>query len=133
MATYENVITLGTLGIFKGEADSAYQATLVSGTNIKTVNNESILGSGNITISGGASATTATASLAVADWSNKVQTVSVTGVTASNNAIVAPAPSDSTAWVAAGIVCTAQGAGTLTFTCIKTPTAALTANVLILG
>jgi hypothetical protein len=31
----------------------AKQATLVSGTNIKTINNESILGSGNITISGG--------------------------------------------------------------------------------
>lgn len=31
------------------------QATLVSGTNIKTINNQSILGSGNITISGGAS------------------------------------------------------------------------------
>lgn len=29
------------------------QATLVSGTNIKTINNESILGSGNINISGG--------------------------------------------------------------------------------
>ena len=29
------------------------QATLVSGTNIKTINNESILGSGNISISGG--------------------------------------------------------------------------------
>lgn len=29
------------------------QATLVSGTNIKTINNNSILGSGNITISGG--------------------------------------------------------------------------------
>lgn len=31
------------------------QSTLVSGTNIKTINNESILGSGNITISGGGS------------------------------------------------------------------------------
>ena len=30
-----------------------YQDTLVSGTNIKTINNESILGSGNITIQGG--------------------------------------------------------------------------------
>ncbi len=29
------------------------QATLVSGTNIKTINNESILGSGNLTITGG--------------------------------------------------------------------------------
>lgn len=33
--------------------DTSRQATLVSGTNIKTINNESILGSGNITIQGG--------------------------------------------------------------------------------
>jgi len=33
--------------------DTSRQATLVSGTNIKTINNESLLGSGNITISGG--------------------------------------------------------------------------------
>ena len=32
---------------------SGKQATLVSGTNIKTINNESLLGSGNITIQGG--------------------------------------------------------------------------------
>ncbi len=34
---------------------SQYQATLVSGTNIKTINNQSLLGSGNINISGGSS------------------------------------------------------------------------------
>lgn len=34
-------------------ATSTKQDTLVSGTNIKTINNESILGSGNITIQGG--------------------------------------------------------------------------------
>ena len=34
---------------------SGKQETLVSGTNIKTINNESILGSGNITIEGGGS------------------------------------------------------------------------------
>lgn len=33
--------------------DNTKQDTLVSGTNIKTINNQSILGSGNITISGG--------------------------------------------------------------------------------
>lgn len=31
------------------------QDTLISGTNIKTINNQSILGSGNITIQGGGS------------------------------------------------------------------------------
>lgn len=36
-----------------GSGDVAVQATLVSGTNIKTVNNTSLLGSGNITIAGG--------------------------------------------------------------------------------
>ena len=36
---------------------NAKQATLVSGTNIKTINNESILGSGNIDIQGGGSIT----------------------------------------------------------------------------
>jgi hypothetical protein len=36
----------------------AKQATLVSGTNIKTINNESLLGSGNITISGSGGVTT---------------------------------------------------------------------------
>ena len=35
------------------EAVSGKQDVLVSGTNIKTINNESILGSGNITIQGG--------------------------------------------------------------------------------
>lgn len=35
--------------------DTSRQATLVSGTNIKTINNESILGSGNISISAGSS------------------------------------------------------------------------------
>lgn len=34
---------------------SLKQDTLVSGTNIKTINNQSILGSGNITIQGGGS------------------------------------------------------------------------------
>lgn len=40
-------------------ATSGLQETLVSGTNIKTINNESILGSGNITIQGGGSSYTA--------------------------------------------------------------------------
>lgn len=35
--------------------DTSRQATLVSGTNIKTINNESILGSGNISITSGVS------------------------------------------------------------------------------
>ena len=47
------VVDLGTVVTDKSDK----QDTLVSGTNIKTINNESILGSGNITISGGSSYT----------------------------------------------------------------------------
>lgn len=48
-ASSTNLVTSGGVKT----ALDAKQATLVSGTNIKTINNESILGSGNITISGG--------------------------------------------------------------------------------
>jgi hypothetical protein len=64
--TFSSLTSLGTIssGEWKGTviADAyissasswnAKQAPLVSGTNIKTVNNQSLLGNGNITISGG--------------------------------------------------------------------------------
>lgn len=46
------VVDLGTV-ITEHQDISGKQDTLVSGTNIKTINNESILGEGNITIGGG--------------------------------------------------------------------------------
>ena len=66
------------------------QETLVSGTNIKTINNTSILGSGNINIQGGGSSYTAGDGI---DITNDV--ISVTGkadtstVTSLNNALTA--------------------------------------------
>lgn len=71
--------------------------------------------------------------LAVADWSSNTQTVNVTGVTASNIVFVSPAPASAADYAAAGIVCTAQGSGTLTFTCTTVPSNAITVNVVILG
>ena len=56
----DNATTISGYGITdaytKTEVDTALsgkQATLVSGTNLKTINNESLLGSGNITVGGG--------------------------------------------------------------------------------
>lgn len=71
--------------------------------------------------------------LTVADWSSNTQTVTVTGVTASNIVIVSPAPASAADYAAAGIVCTAQAADSLTFTCDTVPTNAITVNVVILG
>lgn len=113
--------------------DTSRQATLVSGTNIKTVNGNSLLGSGDLAISGGADITTATATLTVAGWSSNMQTVNVTGVTSSNSVIVSAAPSSISDYSSAGVYCSAQGSGTLTFTCSSTPTSEITVNAMALN
>ena len=81
---------------------------------------------------GGSGASSTTATIATADWSSQTATVSVTGVTSSNIVIVSPDPTCASDWAAAGVLCTAQGSGTLTFTCSTTPTASLTANVVVM-
>ena len=110
--------------------DSSKQDTLVSWTNIKTINWNSILGSWNITVS---SSTTTTCTLTSAWWSSNSQTVSVTGVTASNTIIVSPAPSDIGDYAEKWVYCSAQGSWTLTFGCDTAPSGDIVVNVLILS
>lgn len=76
-----------------------------------------------------------TATLTAAGWdaNAKTQTVSVAGVTATDNCIITAAPDSYMAYAEAGVRCTAQGAGTLTFACETVPTADVSANVLIMG
>lgn len=59
----DGTATVGTSAKYAREdhvhpKDTSKQDALVSGTNIKTVNNESLLGSGNITVEGGTALTT---------------------------------------------------------------------------
>ena len=75
---------------------------------------------------------TITVTLTVDGWSNNAQTVTATGVTASNTVIVSPVPSAMSDYVGGGIVCTAQGTNTLTFECNTTPTSAIDVNVVII-
>ena len=115
-------------------SDVGAQETLVSGTNIKTVNNESLLGSGNLTIQGGSDVEVTQVSITVANWNATTTcTKTVTGVTASNSIIVSPAPASISDYVSAGVYCSAQASGTLTFECTSTPTADLVVNVMIVG
>lgn len=74
-----------------------------------------------------------TATLLAASWSNKSQTIGVTGVTADNTVLVSADSTSIEEYGLSGIICTAQGAGTLTFTCKFTPTNNLSINVVILG
>lgn len=79
----------------------------------------------------GSAYVTATATIPTTGWTSNSITVNVTGVTATNDVFVAPAPASSSAWADAGILCTAQGAGTLTFTRTAANSSALTANIMI--
>ena len=79
----------------------------------------------------GATYTSIAVTLATANWSNNTQTVNVAGVTASNAVIVSAAPASYLSYSEFGVYCSAQGAGTLTFTCDSTPDVNLTVNVLI--
>ena len=69
--------------------------------------------------------------LLAANWSSSTQTVTVNGVTANNVVFVSPAPASASEWASSGILCTAQGVNSLTFTCTQTPSNDLTANVVI--
>lgn len=78
--------------------------------------------------------TSVTVTLTAASWSGNTQTVSVTGVTDTNNVAVSPSGRDSTtAWADGEVLCTSQGSNTLTFTCTTVPTADITVSVVILG
>ena len=60
-------------------------------------------------------------------------TLTVEGVTASNNVLIDSADATYDAYVAAGVRCTAQAANSLTFTCKKVPEEALAVKILILA
>lgn len=118
-----------------GSGNIAVQPTLVSGTNIKTVNNESLLGSGNITIQGGSGGSvsyyTVTAFIPTTGWEDNSITVSVMDMTADADVIVAPAITSAAEWLSCGIFCIDQGEGTLTFSRTDANAHTLTANLLV--
>lgn len=102
--------------------------TLTLGTNYAvTTIGEELFGS-----SGGSSIITTTATLTVNGWSNNTQTVSVTGVTATNTIIATYDTGSRREYLDSDIYCSAQGAGTLTFTCGSVPSSAVTVNIMII-
>ena len=83
----------------------------------------------NTAINGFKKISWSTITIATSAWSNKTATVSVSGVTTNNAVDVAPAESTYDAYTSAGIRASAQGSGTLTFTCKTVPTVAISVNV----
>lgn len=74
---------------------------------------------------------TKTATIQVGNWSGTTATISVSGVTASNNVVVSPAPTSMDNYGLYGVRCVSQGAGTLTFGADNKPSVAITVNLII--
>ena len=106
--------------------EKADKATSLSGYGIT---DGVTTGSLNTAINGFKKITWPTIAIATSAWSNKTATVSVSGVTADNAVDVAPADSSYDAYTSSGIRASAQGSGTLTFTCKTVPTVAISVNV----
>ena len=80
------------------------------------------------------SPTSVAITLTTSAWSNNTQTVTVSGVSASETAqLITPVPAiaSQSAYYEAGIMCTGQAANSLTFTCQTVPTSNLTVYVVI--
>ena len=127
---YVNKVTLGNEDLIDLTGDTATAADVAEGKTFHLASGAQAVG----TASGGSGVaiTTTTVTIAAADWSNNTCTKSVTGVTATNNVLVTYAPASKVVYTAADIYCIAQGAGTLTFACTTTPTAAVTVNVMVI-
>ncbi len=80
---------------------------------------------------GAAVCSAAAAALTPEGWSALAQTVSVSGVTADDNVIISPSPADIGNWAKCGVYASAQATGSITFSCTTVPTAALTAQIMI--
>lgn len=74
-----------------------------------------------------------TATLSASGWDSKEQTVTVSGITTSQNLVIAPAPESYVAYGESMVRCVTQAADSLTFQCEDVPTASLTVNILIVG
>lgn len=122
MPTTTNVTNLKINELTEAQYDTAVQGGVIGANEL------SVLTDVDYT-----TMTTTTGTLAVTDWSNSSQTITVNGVTATNTVFVSPAPASASDYASAGIICTAQGTDSLTFSCQTTPTNNLTVNVVILG
>lgn len=109
--------------VFNGIATESYVQSYTSGHATETYVNSYAQ----------AQHSTLTVTLTVAGWSNNSQSVTATGVTATNTVIVSPTPDSIDAYGSAKIKCTTQTTNSLTFICEEVPEDALTVSVVILG
>ena len=115
-----------------GKANTYPAATSADAGKVPTVQNDGTIVL-NTPASGGQSQIVyRSVTLAAANWSNSSQTVTVTGVSATEtDQLIQPVPASASrsAYQAAGVQATAQAADSLTFSCTETPSSDLTVYV----
>lgn len=134
-----------------GSFNSSELNFVVNGTEVLKVNGGSMSLPTGLTISGvrtptsdseaanksyvdSKAPTSVTVTLTTSGWSSNTQTVTVSGVSATETAqLITPTPAiaSQSAYYEAGIMCTGQAANSLTFTCQTVPTSNLTVYVVI--
>ena len=123
----------------KSGSDIIYPQTKTSGVfDENNVNLQTVLGDMSSSIQSFAgkrivSDYSVTEILSVGGWSNSTQTISNSNIGQYDNVIVSPISDSIDDYVAAGIRCTNQAAGSLTFTCTTTPSSAIYVNILVLS
>ena len=122
--------------------DPTSMSTAISGKQAKITASGLLKGNGSGGVSAAVAGTdyqspvkSATAVLSASAWSGNSQAVNVSNVTTSSLVTVAPVPTaqNRTAYLESGVYCSAQGAGTLTFTCEDVPSVNLNVNIQIIN
>lgn len=97
------------------------QVKLPSGT-VYDINDKRITSLGQVSVS-----------LPVASWSSDTQTVTVSGVTSTSILVVTASPTSFEQYADFGVYASAQSTNSVTFSCVTTPTVALTANIMYIN
>lgn len=117
-------------------------STVISGKQAKILTSGLLKGNGSGGVSAAVAGTdyqspvkSATVTLSANAWSGNSQTINIPNVTAGSLVTVAPVPTaqNRTAYLEAGVYCSAQGAGTLTFVCEDVPSVNLNVNIQIIN
>ena len=117
-------------------------STALSGKQAKILTSGLLKGNGSGGVSAAVAGTdyqspakSATVTLSANAWSGNSQTINISNVTAGSLVTIAPVPTaqNRTAYLEAGVYCSAQGAGTLTFVCEDVPSVNLNVNIQIIN
>ena len=137
-----NVALTGTDIPISKDNPTTYVTTAISEKQAKIMVSGLLKGNGSGGVSAAVAGTdyqspvkAATVTLSANAWSGNSQTINVSNVTAGSLVTVAPVPTtlNRTAYLEAGVYCSAQGAGTLTFVCEDVPSVNLNVNIQIIN